>query len=97
MKYLVAAFAIAVATPAAAQPASHQGHGEHQQGGQSQHQGHGQGQHQGHGQQGQHQGHGESCPCCAPGPNGQRPPCCERMMQQGGQQGAAPSGGHDNH
>ncbi len=102
MKYLVAAFAVAIATPAAAQqqPAP-QGHGQH---GPAQHQSHGQGQHQGHGQQGQaqHQGHGqnhgghgsgESCPCCAPGPNGQRPACCERMHQQG----ARPDGGHNNH
>ncbi|HEY0012466.1 MAG TPA: hypothetical protein VGB79_06385 [Allosphingosinicella sp.] len=101
MKYVIAAFAIAIATPAAAQqPAAPQSHGQHVQ-----HQGHGQGEHQGHGQPGQaqHQGHGqhqgarESCPCCAPGPNGQRPACCEGMRHQGGQQGAQPQGDHGNH
>ena len=98
MKYVIAAFAVAIASPAAAQQqAAPQGHGQHQGHGQGQHQGHGQpgqAQHQGHGQgHGQHGGSGQSCPCCAPGPNSQRPACCEGMRQQGAQ----PQGGHGNH
>jgi hypothetical protein len=81
MKYILAALAIAIATPAAAQstarPADHsqhgqQGHGQHGQPGQSGH--------------GRHQdGQRHDCPCCAPGADGRRPACCERMHQQGGE------------
>jgi len=80
MKILIAAAAFAVASPAAAQPApavDHSGHRQHRHG---QHQGHG-----GHGQpqgQPQREGQGHDCPCCAPGADGRRPACCERMGTQ---------------
>ncbi|HEX9932385.1 MAG TPA: hypothetical protein VGB08_06035 [Allosphingosinicella sp.] len=78
MKIIVAAFALAIATPAAAQPAAQPDHSQHGQ----QHQGQ-----QGHGQHGQGEsGERHDCPCCRPAADGSRPSCCERMHQQGGQQ-----------
>ncbi|HYJ29919.1 MAG TPA: hypothetical protein VEW25_06215 [Allosphingosinicella sp.] len=85
MKFVIAAFALAVASPAAAQPAAQTAdHSQHREHGQADHARHGQ---QGHGEPGQHrEGQRHDCPCCQPGPDGQRPACCERMNQQQGQQ-----------
>lgn len=91
MKIIVAAFALAIASPAfaqaapAGQPADHSQHqpGQHQ------------GQHQGmpHGQ-----GHGEGCACCADRNGNGRMDCCENMGQSGQRQPApAQPQGHQNH
>jgi len=88
MKIIIAAFALAIASPAfaqatpAGQPADH-----------SQHQ---QGQHQGmpHGQQ----GHGEGRACCADRNGNGRMDCCENTDEAGQRQPApAQPQGHQNH
>lgn len=93
MKTFIAAAALAVATPAAAQPAAapapHAGHADHAQNGQSQ--GHAQGEHRGQGEHGPRR----ECPCCEPGADGRRPACCERMHRQHGAE--EDRGGHDDH
>jgi|GEM_PF-2890649 len=85
MKIVLAAFAVAIATPAAAQPAAapagHSGHQQHNPAGHAQHGQAGHGQHGG--QHGQHQnGQRHDCPCCRPAADGQRPACCETMHRQ---------------
>ena len=88
MKIIIAAFALAIASPAVAQTAPAAQPADH-----SQHQ---QGQHQGmpHGQQGQ----GEGCACCADRNGNGRMDCCENMGQAG-QRPPAPAQpqGHQNH
>ena len=82
MKCILAAVALAIATPAAAQGAAQpDGHARHGQPGHSQHGQSGQGRH------GEHQeGQRHDCPCCRPAADGQRPACCEGMhRQQGGE------------
>ena len=75
MKIIVAAFALAIAFPAAAQnaPAQPQAHDQHQPGRHGQQQGHDQ-----HGvhQPGHHEGHGDGC--CADRNNNGRMDCCEQ-------------------
>jgi hypothetical protein len=92
MKIIVAAIALALAFPAAAQtaPAQHQGHGQPAP---PQHQ---PGQHQ----PGQHQGHEDGC--CADRNNNGRMDCCERMAQAGEARGccaehAEHQAGHEGH
>ena len=87
MTILVSAVALAIAAPAAAQPAAHADHGGHAQHQQGEHQ-------QGRHQQGAHQ----DCPCCRPAADGTRPSCCERMHgQQGGQTRQPQHQGQHNH
>ena len=84
MKIIVTAIALAFALPAAAQPAGHQGHDQHQQ----QQQGHDQ-----HRQQpGQHESHRDGC--CADRDGNGRMDCCEQA--EGQRQGCEhhQSGGH---
>ena len=71
MKIIIAAIALAIAIPAAAQtgPAAPEGHGQHQTGQ------HGHDQHH----PGQHQGHEDGC--CADRNNNGRMDCCENMAQ----------------
>ena len=86
MKLILAAFALVIATPAAAQPAAAPpaDHSQHRQHGQSGHAEHGQ---PGHGEHRPHQeGQRHDCPCCRPGPDGQRPACCENMHSGQGRQ-----------
>ncbi len=87
MKIILAAIAIAFATPAAsqsaAQPAGHAGHPQGQQ-------------HQGQSEHREGQRH--DCPCCRPAADGQRPGCCARMQQQRQQQqDGEQHQGRDNH
>lgn len=91
MKIIIAAFALAIASPAFAQSAPAGQPADH-----SQHQ---QGQHQGmpHDQHGQ-QGHGEGCACCADRDGDGRMDCCENMGEAGQRQPApAQPQGHQNH
>ena len=82
MKIIIAAFALAIASPALAQTAPAGQPADH-----SQHQ---QGQ--------QHQGHGEGCACCADRNGNGRMDCCENMGQAGQRQPApAQPQGHQNH
>jgi len=87
MKFIVAAFALAIAFPAAAQtaPAQHQDHAQHQAGAQDQqgHEQHGQHQHGQH-QPGHNEGHGDGC--CADRNNNGRMDCCEQGDHPAGQQ-----------
>ena len=87
MKIIVAAFALAIASPAVAQTAPAAPPADHTQ--------HQQGQHQG---MPQVQGHGEGCACCADRNGNGRMDCCETMGQAGQRQPApAQPQGHQNH
>lgn len=84
MKIIIAAFALAIASPAvaqtapAAQPADHSQH-----------------QRMPHGQQ---QGHGDGCACCADRNGNGRMDCCENRGEAGQRQPApAQPQGHQNH
>jgi hypothetical protein len=84
MKIIVAAFALAIAFPAAAQtaPAQSSTPDQHHPDHHGQQQGHDQ-----HGQHhpGQHEGHGDGC--CADRANNGRMDCCEQGDRPAGQQG----------
>lgn len=89
MKIIIAAFALAIASPAVAQTAptgTAADHARHQHGNHQPHQPgqHQQGQHQGmaHGQSGQ-EGRGASSSCCADRNGNGRMDCCEGMAQAG--------------
>jgi hypothetical protein len=84
MKIIVAAFAVAIASPAVAQPAPAQT-APGQTGPMQNHAAHGQQpmEHDGHGQPGR----GHDCPCCADRPDCD---CCPEMERHG-------AGGHDGH
>jgi hypothetical protein len=73
MKIIIAAIALAIAAPAAAQTAPMQGHQGHDQ----------QQQQQGHDQHGQMPGHGEEGGCCADRDGDGRMDCCQHMAQAG--------------
>ena len=69
MTIIVAAFALAIATPAAAAPAAQPAdHAAHQQ-------------HDGHGA-GDHRGQSHDCPCCDRAPEASQADCCARMHGQ---------------
>ena len=87
MKIFVAAFALAIASPALAQGAPdnpharHQAQGQHQPGQHAEHEPGQHGQHQGM-QHGEGQGHAEGG-CCADRDGDGRMDCCQHMAQAG--------------
>lgn len=97
MKTIIAAFALAIASPAFAQGApqapAQSGHAGHQPGEHAPGQ-HAPGQHPGHHPgtpMGQHQGHGENG-CCADRDNDGRMDCCQQMAQSGERRGCCAEG-----